>query len=42
LCLLSGLGLCLCLELYPGGVVAAGVPFGLLCHDALRPLIRPC
>jgi len=42
LCLLSGLGLGLCLELFPGGVVAAGVPFGLLCRDALRRLVRPC
>ena len=41
-CLLSGLGLGLCLPLHPGGVVAAGVPFGLLGRDALRCLVRPC
>jgi hypothetical protein len=41
-CLLPGLGLGLSFQFHPGGVFAAGVPFGLLCRDALRRLIRPC
>jgi hypothetical protein len=41
LCLLPGLGLGLGFELHPRGVVAAGVPFGMLGRDTLRRLIRP-
>jgi len=40
LCLLPGLGLDLSFQLHPRGVFAAGVPFGLLCRDALRCLTR--
>ena len=34
--LLPGLGLCLSPRLHPGGIVTAGLPFGLLGHDTLR------
>jgi hypothetical protein len=40
-CLLPGLGLGLGFPLHPRGVVAAGLPFGLLCRDTLRCLVRP-
>ena len=40
-CLLSGLGLGLGFPLDPRGVFAAGLPFGLLCRDTLRGLVRP-
>lgn len=40
LCLLPGLGLSLSFPLHPRGVFAASVPFGLLCRDALRGLVR--
>jgi hypothetical protein len=42
LCLLAGLGLGLSLQLHPRGVFAAGLPFGFLCRDTLRCLVRPC
>ena len=42
LCLLPGLGLRLSFQFHPRGVFAAGVPFGLLCHDTLCRLVRPC
>jgi hypothetical protein len=38
--LLPGLGLGLSFQLDPRGVIAAGLPFGLLCRDALRCLVR--
>ena len=38
-CLVPGLGLGLSLQLHPPGVFAAGLPFGLLCRDALHYLI---
>jgi hypothetical protein len=38
---LSGFGPGLDLPLDPGGVVAAGVPFGSLCGGALGGLLRP-
>ena len=40
LCLLLGLGLMLSFPFHPRGVFAAGLPFGLLCRDALRCLVR--
>jgi len=42
LCLPPGLGLRLSFQFHPRGVFAAGVPFGLLCHDTLCRLVRPC
>ena len=39
--LLFGFGLGLGFPLDPCGVFAAGLPFGLLCRDALRGLVRP-
>ena len=39
-CLLPGLGLGLSFQLHPRGVFAAGLPFGLLCRDTLRCLVR--
>src|SRR5215813_13197547 len=40
--LLTRLALSLSFELHPRGIVAAGPPFGLLSHDPLRCLVRPC
>ncbi len=40
-CLLFSLGLGLGFALDPGGVFAAGMPFGLLCREALRGLVGP-
>ena len=40
-CLLPGLGLGLSLQFHPGGIVAAGLPFGLLRRDPLRCLVCP-
>ena len=42
LCLLPGFGLGLSFQLHPGGVFAAGLPFGLLGRDPPRCLVRPC
>jgi len=30
------------LLLHPRGVLAAALPFGLLCRDTLRGLVSPC
>ena len=40
LCLLPGLGLGLSFPLHPVGVFAASLPFGLICRDTLRGLVR--
>jgi len=40
MCLLPGLGLGSSLQLHPRGVVAAGLPFGVLDRDTLRGLVR--
>ena len=39
-CLVPGLGLGLSFQLHPCGVLAAGLPFGLLSRDTLRCLVR--
>lgn len=39
-CLAPGLGLGLSFQFHPRGVFAAGLPFGLLCRDSLRCLVR--
>ena len=42
LCLLPSLGLMLSFPFDTCGVFAVGLPFGLLCCDSPRRLVRPC